>query len=183
MLPPGCVSGASQKRSRDGPSAAPGLTHKVSPVRTPLPQPALRFGVITGLSSHVSAIFHVSPTGGGHRHWLLGKWKERGSPSPAEPTACAFTSTTDGRSRYLFLSACGVFFASPLSFLFSHQVLKTEHVKAHSLLKNAIGDSCEAPKHLEGCFLALFGVETRHSSAAAPASASLRGRTLLCPWL
>lgn len=48
-----------------------------------------------------------------------------------------------------------------------------EHMKVHSLLKNGIGDSCEAPEHLEGRFLPLRRVEMWHSEAAAPASASL----------
>lgn len=119
LVPPGCVSGVAQKRSRDGPSAAPGLTGKVSPVRTPPPWPAPRSGVLSGLSSHVSAIFHVSPTGGGHRPALLGEGREGAAlpqqsrrlvPSPAQ-TAAKYGS------RYLLLSVRFFFF--PLSFCFN----------------------------------------------------------------
>lgn len=178
LLPPARVSAVSQKRSRDGPSAAPGLTGKVSPVRTPLLQPAPRFGVLSGLSSHGSAIFHVSPTGGGHRHVLLGKG--RGSPSPAEPTARAFTSTADGSEIRIEVSF-------PLrTFLFPFR-------SPFVLTSSAQNGACEGSRSLEKCDRRLLrGSETPGRMFSVPArsgnvalvsscttSASLRGLALL----
>lgn len=62
-------------------------------------------------------LFHVSPMGGEHQHLLLGKGKGRGSLSPAEPPATAFTSTTDCSEIRIMASFSFwvVFFSFPLS--------------------------------------------------------------------
>lgn len=137
-----------------GPSASPAACPLVWGVKWPL-QPCL------------THFFMSAPWVGSTSNLLLGKGKGRGSLYPAKPLAAAFTSATD-------CSEVRITASFPSTLL----VLKTEHRKARSLLKNVTGGSCKAPEHREGYFL--LRLETWHS---APSSASLRGLTLLCCWL
>lgn len=94
--------------SRDGPAAAPGLIPKASPAHVP---PALRFGASPNSSPQVFLSALTLPPREG---------EGRSSLFPAEPTARAFTSTTDHSKTRIKKSFPMVFFPPfPVPFCFN----------------------------------------------------------------